>query len=60
MGNRPVAEPGSFLLSPLNHTTDVTTRCSLGRTSLEPPGSIIQLSNALPEGFETDNGARSV
>lgn len=29
----------------------------LGRTSLEQPGSVTQLSNARPEGFEIDNGA---
>lgn len=45
-------------MSPLKHTSDVTARCSLGRTSLEPPGSVtVKLSNAHLEVFETDNGA---
>lgn len=55
--NYPVAKPGSFVVPPHNHTADVTRRCLLGRTSLEPPGSVTQLSSARPGGFETDNGA---
>lgn len=49
-------KPDSFLMTPINHTADVAPTCVF-RTSQEPPGSFIHLSNTRLEGFETENGA---